>query len=397
MYQAPGVYKEDIFPQPTAEIQTGVPAFIGLVDTSDSDTAFNIPRQLISQFQFPQTRAFPSALQRRGVARQLFGRSASKSQNSYLAHAVRGFFENGGKRCYVVRLKNSSLEALKEGLAALEDLNTIDLICAPDIMTLPRSQIDREEVRIKQSTILNHCHRQGDRFAILDSLPQADLPAVLEQRQRLTATHGALYYPWIRSQDDYFIPPCGHLAGVYARSDNRIGVHKAPANEILEGVLELEITLTDAQQSQLNPEGINCLRVFPGRGIRVWGARTLNPNPNWRYVNVQRLFITVRRWIEQNMTTYLFEPNNTKLWAKIRRELTAYFNDLFARGALKGRSLSEAFYVKCDEEINSAEVREIGKVVTEIGLAAAVPGEFIVVRIFHGFNGTSITRVLTSG
>lgn len=370
MYQAPGIYKEDNFPQPTAEIQTGVPAFVGLVNTSDPDTAFNMPRQLISQFQFPQ----------------LFDRSASKSHNCYLAHAVQGFFKNGGKRCYVVPLRNSSLEALEAGLAALEDLNTIDLICAPDIMALSMSEIDREEVRTKQLAILNHCHRLGDRFAILDSLPQADLPEVLEQRERLTATHGALYYPWIRSQDGYLIPPCGHLAGVYARSDDRIGVHKAPANEILEGVLELEITLTDAQQAQLNPEGINCLRVFPGRGIRVWGARTLNPNPNWRYVNVQRLFITVERWIEQNMTDKLFEPHNTKLWAKIRRELTAYFNELFARGALKGRSPSEAFYVKCDEETNSAEVREIGKVVTEIGLAAAVPGEFIVVCIFHGFN-----------
>ena len=368
--RAPGVYKEDKFPQPTAEIQTGVPAFVGLVNTLDADTAFNIPRQLISQFQFPQ----------------LFDRSASISHNGYLAHAVRGFFENGGKRCYVVPLKNSSLEALEAGLAALEDLNTIDLICAPDIMALPRSQIDREEVRTKQLAILNHCHRLGDRFAILDSLPQADIPEVLEQRKGLTATHGALYYPWIRSQDGCLIPPCGHLAGVYARSDDRIGVHKAPANEILEGVLELEITLTDAQQARLNPEGINCLRAFPGRGIRVWGARTLNPNLNWRYINVQRLFITVERWIEQNMTDKLFEPNNTKLWAKIRRDLTAYFNELFAGGALKGRSPSEAFYVKCDEETNSAESREMGKVVIEIGLAAAVPGEFIIVRIFHGFN-----------
>ncbi|WP_019503900.1 phage tail sheath subtilisin-like domain-containing protein [Pleurocapsa sp. PCC 7319] len=370
MYQAPGIYKdkEDIFPQPKVDVDTGVPAFLGIVNTSDKNITVNVPQQLRLWSELET----------------FFGQPAS---NSYLADAVKGFFQNGGRLCYVVGLKNSSLKALEDGLEALKELNAIDLVCAPDIMALSLQDINREEVRTKQLAILNHCHRFGDRFAILDSLPQADIPEVLEQKEGLTATHGALYYPWIRSQESgYLIPPCGHLAGIYARSDDRAGVHKAPANEILQGVLELEITLTDAQQSQLNPEGVNCLRVFPGRGIRVWGARTLNSNPNWRYINVQRLFLTVRRWIEQNMTVYLFESNNTELWANIRRDLTAYFNGLFTQGALKGRSPAEAFYVKCDEETNSAEVREIGKVVTEIGLAAAVPGEFIVVRILHGFN-----------
>ena len=352
-----------------------MPAFLGISDNGKCENiAVNLPQQLTVWTQFEQ----------------FFGRTMS---NSYLGCAVRGFFQNGGRLCYVVRLQNATPEALELGLAALEDLNTIDLVCAPDIMGSLTHETDLEQIRIMQLSVLEHCSRLNDRFAILDSLPTTNLREVLRQRERLESTHGALYYPWVRSQENgYFVPPCGHVAGVYARSDERIGIHKAPANEILEDVLELEVTLTNAEQEQLNPEGINCLRAFPGRGIRVWGARTLSRNPNWLYVNVRRLFLTVGRWIELNMANRVFEPNNTKLWANIHRDLTAYFNSLFEQGALKGRSPSEAFNIKCDEETNPPEIRDAGKVVIEIGLAAAVPGEFVIVRIFHGVSGTTITE-----
>jgi len=178
---------------------------------------------------------------------------------------------------------------------------------------------------------------------------------------------------------------------VYARSDQRIGVHKAPANEVLEGVLDLEAGVTDADQGRLNPVGVNCLRAFPGRGIRIWGARTLSNDSAWTYVNVRRLFLTAGRWIERNMTGVVFEPHDQRLWARIVRELTAYFNDLFQRGALKGQTVQEAFYVKCNAETNPPEVRDAGMVVTEIGLAPTVPGEFVVVRIIHGASGVTIT------
>lgn len=375
MYQAPGVYREDIFPQPKVEIRTGVPVFLGIPNSAKCQ-------------QVPVNK--PLLLNLWSQYEQFFGRPLS---DSYLGCAVRGFFQNGGRLCYVVRLQNATPEALELGLATLEDLNTIDLISAPDIMGTPTQQTHPEQVRIMQLSVLDHCSRLNDRFAILDSLPTTNLREVLRQREGLESTHGALYYPWVRSQGSgFFVPPCGHVAGIYARSDERIGIHKAPANEILEGVLELEVTLSNAEQEQLNPKGINCLRVFAGRGIRVWGARTLSRNPNWVYVNVRRLFLMVGRWVELNMANRVFEPNNTKLWANIRRDLTAYFNSLFEQGALKGRSPSEAFYVKCDEETNPPEIRDAGKVVIEIGLAAAVPGEFVIVRIFHGVSGTNITE-----
>ncbi len=160
---------------------------------------------------------------------------------------------------------------------------------------------------------------------------------------------------------------------------------------MLNGVLDLALDLTDAQQGDLNPRGINCLRVLRGRGIRVWGARTLSEEAAWRYVNVRRLFLTAGRWIERHLAAVTFEPHDRRLWARIVRELTVYFTDLAQRGALKGATAQEAFYIKCDDETNPLAVREAGQVVTEIGLAPSVPQEFVVVRILHGSSGISIS------
>lgn len=220
--------------------------------------------------------------------------------------------------------------------------------------------------------------------------------AVIKQRQALYGINGALYFPWIRvrtaeNPNGRYVPPCGHVAGIFARTDQRSGVHKAPANEVLEGVTDLQYTLDNSEQGPLNEQGINCLRAFPGRGIRLWGARTLSTAPDWTYVNVRRLFLTVGRWIERSMAGLVFEPNDPRLWARIRRELTAYLNGLYQQGALKGRSAEEAFYVKCDAETNSADERDAGRVVTEIGLAPAQPGEWIVVHIIHGAGGVTIS------
>jgi hypothetical protein len=383
-YKTPGVYREDVFPTLPAELRTGVPAFLGLAEKGPVDE---------------QNKPLPQMLTHWPEFEKHFGKPLP---NSYLAYAVRGFFANDGRLCYVIRLEGLGGEALDKGLAALAPLDTIDLVCAPDIMTNPAQALEL------QQKVLDHCEHAGDRFAILDSLPRAKedkveqhVQKVLDQRRGLSGTNGALYFPWIdvgeRDEKGEIkdVPPCGHVAGIYARSDERIGVHKAPANEVLEGVLDLEVNLTDAQQGQLNPHSVNCLRAFPGRGIRVWGARTLSSDPAWTYVNVRRLFLTAGRWIERNMADTAFEPHDLKLWARINRELTTYFNGLFQRGALKGRTPQEAFYVKCDAETNPAEVRDAGQVVTEIGFAPAVPNEFVVVRIIHGPSGITIAGPAT--
>jgi phage tail sheath protein FI len=149
--------------------------------------------------------------------------------------------------------------------------------------------------------------------------------------------------------------------------------------------------LTNADQDFLNPKRINCLRSFPGRGIRVWGARTLSGQNEWTYVNVRRLFLTAVRWIEWNMWDVVFEPSDSSLWARIERELTTYFLEQYRAGAFKGASPQEAFYVKCDAETNPAELRDRGQVVTEIGLAPTIPYEFVVVRLIHGPRGVIIS------
>jgi phage tail sheath protein FI len=180
------------------------------------------------------------------------------------------------------------------------------------------------------------------------------------------------------------------VAGVFARCDQRVGVHKAPANERLEGVLELETALTDDQQGPLNEQNVNCIRAFPRRGIRVWGARTLSSGSAWRYINERRVILTAVRWIDLNLADTVFEANTPRLWDRIVRELTAYLTDLVRRGALSAPPDGPAFYVKCDAETNPKEIQEAGVVVTEIGLRPARPAEFIVIRIIHSPTGVRV-------
>lgn len=376
--KTPGVYRQDIFPIPPPQLLTGVPGFLGLTQAKNAqgkDIPVNEPRKLTLWTEFEQ----------------YFGKSLN---NSYLAYAVRGFFENGGRQCYVVLLRENTPKALEEGLACLASLDTIDLICAPDIMQLKQKP---ESVIQMQQVVLEHCDQMGDRFAILDALstldallsPEQIKEQIKEQRQRLQDNNGALYAPWLKVENiSEPIPPCGHIAGIYAKCDREVGVHRAPANYALEGVLDLSSDLSNANDSD---PGVNYLQAFIGRGIRIWGAYTLSKDPNWRYINVRRLFITVGRWIEMNLADVVFEPNNFQLWLRIERELTAYCESLWQQGALKGNSPQDAFFVKCNAETNPPDLREVGQVVTELGLAPTVPNEFIVIRLIHGNSGVTLT------
>jgi phage tail sheath protein FI len=313
--------------------------------------------------------------------------------DSFLPYAVRGFFENGGQQCYVVPMHDTTVTSLLAALDAILPLNTVDLVCVPDL------PYDRAAIVQLQQLVVQHCETMGDRFAILDSCPGDNNDGVCTQWSEIDGRNGAIYYPWVRviefvGSGVKVVPPCGHIAGIYALTDRERGVHKAPANEVLKGVLDLERHLTDADQSYLNPRHVNCLRAFAGRGIRVWGARTLSGEVAWTYVNVRRLFLTAVRWIEWNMGDIVFEPNTPQLWARVERELNTYFRAQFRAGAFKGRTPEEAFYVKCNAETNPPELRDVGQVVTEIGLAPNIPFEFVVVRLIHGEKGVTITGPL---
>jgi phage tail sheath protein FI len=327
-----------------------------------------------------------------------FNQRFSAPPQGFLAHAVRGFFANGGRLCHIVPLREISPASLRDALASLAEVEDVDLICAPDLLQLP---LDGQSLILLQRLLLDHCETVGGRFALLDSLSNANLETVLAQRDGLSTHNAALYYPWIKVPEGPphtmgFVPPCGHVAGVYARVDDRVGVHKAPANERLEGVLDLKVGVDAVLRARFSAVGINSVQSFPGRGIRVWGARTLSSHPLWRHVNVRRLVLKLTRWIEDNLQDVLFEPNDQRLWSRIERKLNAHLEDLFDRGALIGASASQAFYVKCDGEINPPEVRAQGQVIADIGVAPSRPNEYIVMRVIHGSRGVRVLEQLTT-
>lgn len=386
---APGLRREELAPPVPPGLLTAVPAFLGHA----GEGPLAEPVELARPADFADRFGVPVL-------------------GGYLAAAVDAFFRNGGQRCVVVRMDDAAgraaqEEALRQGLRALRSLETVDLVCAPDLMRgvaaladearrPPVTAAERAEAReaalAMQRAVLEHCDRAGDRMALLDALPGASPDEVLAQRDGLRGDNGALYYPWLRAEGTAgpaWMPPCGHVAGTVARGDARTGVHHAPANERLEGVLDVGTGVDDARQAGLNAAGINCIRAFPGRGVRVWGARTLSAQPAWAYVGVRRVFLTLGRWISLHLAAAAFEPGTPLLWARVGREVSTYLEEMFRRGALRGRSAEEAFYVRCDASTNPPEVRRAGVVVTEIGLAPVVPNEFVVVRFTHGQGGVN--------
>ncbi|MFD9472012.1 phage tail sheath family protein [Streptomyces goshikiensis] len=300
-----------------------------------------------------------------------------------LPHAVRGFFENGGTMAYVVPV--ADMAGLDGALEALTHTLDVSIVCLP-------GQTDFGN----QQKVITHCEDMGDRFAVLDGARNAekasDTAPLLTQGGNLLTDRGfgALYWPWISVNDPDAPPtrpeqvqvaPSGHIAGVMARSDNQRGVHKAPANEVVRGALDLEYHLNDAEQSVLNNANINALRAFPGGPPLVWGARALARKTEWRYVNVRRLVAYISDSLLQGLRWAVFEPNNTALWKALERTVTEFLTRVWQAGALFGRSAEEAFYVKIDEELNPSPVRELGQVFIEIGLAPTRPAEHVVIQL----------------
>ena len=383
--KVPGIYLENQNPPVPPELLVGVPVFVGFA------APFTTPEDKKFWLQPQRFTLWPQFLEFQQEFQQVTGR-----QFDYLADSVQGFFDNGGRVCYVYLIQTTfpiRADDLKTGLDALEALNTVDLVCIPGLIDLNL-----------QAMILEHCEQMGDRFAILDAM-DASFEGVQRQKDYLSqaggdrerGSYGALYYPWLKiesGEKPKLVPPCGHIAGMYARSDRAVGVHHAPANLPLEGVLDLTVNLSAMEQATLNPEnqvGVNCIRALRGRGIRVWGARTLSQEAQWQYINVRRLFITVGRWIQAHLADVVFEPNDVSLWMRVERELGIYCESLWRQGALQGATAKEAFYVHCNAETNPLSLREVGQVGVELGLAPTIPGEFIRVSLIHGESGVTLT------
>jgi phage tail sheath protein FI len=278
----------------------------------------------------------------------------------------------------------------RSGVEGLEALDDVTMVCVPDLMSpMPGQDLDLGTIKAVQTMMLAHCERMGDRVAILDAPPNLTPQEIKKWRMDVAgfdSSYAALYYPWLQVMDPVtnrpiYMPPSGHMAGVWARSDAVRGVHKAPANEVVQGAIGLAYQTTKGEQDTLNPNGVNVIRAFPGRGIRVWGARTLTSDPAWRYINVRRLFNFVEKSIENGTQWVVFEPNDRKLWARVRRDVTAFLKTVWRAGALFGSTPAEAFYVKCDDELNPPESRDLGRLIIEIGLAPVKPAEFVIFRI----------------
>ena len=288
--------------------------------------------------------------------------------------------------------------AARTGFAGLEAVDEVTMLAVPDLMAArQRDLLDDEGVKAVQLAMITHCELMGDRVAILDAPPGLNAQKVKEWRADVgyDSKYAALYWPWVKVMDPLtgkasFMPPSGHVAGIWARNDSARGVHKAPANEVVRGAVALELSVTKGEHDQLNPNGINVIRAFPGQGIRVWGARTLSSDPEWRYLNVRRLFNYVEKSILQGTNWVVFEPNDPKLWDSVKRTITMFLRRVWRDGALFGRTPTEAFYVKCDEENNPPENRDAGLLTVEIGIAPVKPAEFVVFRISQFADGAGL-------
>jgi uncharacterized protein len=263
------------------------------------------------------------------------------------------------------------------GIDALRAIDEVTLLCVPD----------RTDLAV-QSYMITHCEQMQDRFAILDPGPNLDRDGVLVQRGQLASDRGfgALYYPRIKIQhlnELITIPPSGHIAGVFANTDDKKGVHKAPANEKIAGVLGLERALIEADQGLLNERSVNVLRFLPGRGHRIWGARTLATGTQWRYVNVRRLMLFIEESVQEATEFAVFEPNGTPLWESLKRMVSEFLTRLWSDGMLVGTTPEQGFRVRIDEELNPPSLRELGQLVIEVRVAPTTPAEFIVFRVIQ--------------
>lgn len=274
---------------------------------------------------------------------------------------------------------------VKRGLQQLEDLEDISIVAAPG------STFDYEGgYHATSATIvrllIGHAQRMRYRIAVIDSGNDQSIGQVRAMRGQLDSTYAALYYPWVRvldplSQREIYTPPSGYVAGIYARNDVNRAVYKAPANEVVNLALGFERFLNKSQQEVLNPEGINCFRFFEGRGMRLWGARTISSDPEWKYVNLRRYFAYLERSIDKGTQWAVFEPNGEQLWASVRRTVYDFLLNEWQNGALLGDKPEKAFFVKCDRSTMSQNDLDNGRLICLIGLAPLRPAEFVIFRI----------------
>jgi uncharacterized protein len=436
-YQAPGVYVEEVASgaHPIASVGSSVTGFIGTAP--DRSKHHNKAVALTNWTQFTTEFAFGGT----GFVRKE-GASPPEHESTPLARAIYGFFANGGALCYVVNVRPdepiAGVEGFRPGLQQFEELDEIAIVAAP-------GRTDAASY----DALLSHCEKMGDRVAILDppaednvmidrltkeikpprparasgraavrrtdtgapgaepaepagpgepaepAGPAADEDGGLRPRE---SEFGAFYFPEIQvldplSGESVFTPPSGHIAGVWGRVDTERGVHCAPANVTIRGLVGLRQKVTPQEQGLLNPKGVNCIRSF-GTATLIWGARMLTAEAHpLRYINVRRLMLMLKESIQEGTRWIVFQPNDHNLWSSIRSDIGGFLTGVWRDGALFGRTPQQAFFVKCDEETNPPDVRDRGEVVTVIGVAPVKPAEFVIFKISQSAGGAEAENV----
>ena len=264
----------------------------------------------------------------------------------------------------------------RTGIQAFLDNDVVSLMAIPGV-TDPNVQL----------MLVAHCENTGSRFAVLDIPRDArKVEDIIAHRNIFDTNYAALYHPWLNVFDpldkkNISIPPSGSILGIYARSDNARGVHKAPANEVVRGCVGLDCQFNTGEQDILNPKGVNLIRAFAGQGIRVWGARTATSNSSWKYINVRRLFIFIEESIKANTNWAVFEPNDEVLWVRVQRTISVFLTNLWRGGSLAGTSPEEAFFVHIGRDTMSQDDIDNGRLICVIGVAPVKPAEFVIFRI----------------
>lgn len=378
-YTAPGVHVEEVSlrSQPIAGVSTSATGFVGLARRGPFAVS-RIPKELVSFAAFERVYGGLADLR-------------SEPRTNYLAYAAKAFFEEGGRRLHIARVKATG----SAGKATLQDWegawNALAKRTDISIVAAPGSTEQGLIADAIQSKLIAQVEAgNGYRFAVLDIPRGKTSTEAVAYRQRFDSTRAAFYYPWVHvsqpasdptSPQSPALPPSGFVSGIYARSDVERGVFKAPANEVLRSAIGLERSINQTEQDLLNPAGINCLRYFPGRGYRVWGARTASSDPEWKYVNVRRYFTYLEQSIDQGTQWAVFEPNNEPLWARVRSAVSDFLFQEWKQGGLVGRKPEEAFFVRCDRTTMTQGDLDAGRLICLVGVAPLRPAEFVIFRI----------------
>ena len=272
----------------------------------------------------------------------------------------------------------------RSGFLSLEDLEDISIAAAPGYSHNYQNNQSRTEAI--QAHLIAHCERMRYRIAVLDAPNGQGVGDVRQFRGKIDSKYAALYYPWVRilspiTEDEIIVPPSGFVAGIYARNDIERGVQKAPANEVVRSSIGFEFPISTGQQEVLNPEGVNCFRFFEGRGNRLWGARTISSDGEWKYVNVRRYFAYLERSIEKGTQVFVFESNGDRLWANVRATIESFLLNEWKSGRLMGLTPEEAFFVRCDRTTMTQNDIDNGRLICLIGVAPLRPAEFVIFRI----------------